>query len=199
MIWFFFSCQKYSQKLCYPSNYQQRYCKAWKWFSCFDSPVSEMHNIKGQVILQICTLVSSAFWMWLMCVERTFLNILSFLLYVCSFLTDLSVMVRQVNTVLCSEVGSYSTTHCCLYDQSVPTTGKVLVLCQWETRFGFVLYTEGEKVSCFIWRCYNTVVILRLFLNFRNLWWNNSGRRPLRPKETESPAFNGQTAFQRKE
>lgn len=41
--------------------------------------------------------------------------------------TDLSVMARQVNAVLCSAVGSHSTTHCCLHDQSVHTTGKVFI------------------------------------------------------------------------
>lgn len=43
------------------------------------------------------------------------------------FVTDLSVMARQVNAVLCSAVGSHSTTHCCLHDQSVHTTGKVFI------------------------------------------------------------------------
>lgn len=41
------------------------------------------------------------------------------------FLADLSVMARQVNPILCSPVGSHSTTHCCLYDQSVHSTGKL--------------------------------------------------------------------------
>lgn len=56
-------------------------------------------------------------------------------------------MVRQVNAVLCSEVGGYSTTHWCLYDQSVPPTGKVfwfydkLVLCP------FIL--KGKKGALF--------------------------------------------------
>lgn len=43
--------------------------------------------------------------------------------FCCFDLSDLSVMARQVNTVLCSAMGCYSTTHCCLHDQSVHTTG----------------------------------------------------------------------------
>lgn len=58
----------------------------------------------------------------------------SFLLCICSSPTDLSVMVRQVNAVLCSEVGCYSTIHCCLYDQSVPTTGELLLFYQPQMR-----------------------------------------------------------------
>lgn len=106
--------------------------------------------------------------------QRSLLKVFSLLLCICSFLTDLSVMVRQVNTVLCSEVGSYSTTHCCLYDQSVPTTGKVLFFVS-NRKFCFVLYTEGEKgpvssgdVVIPLWFCFY------LFLDFRNLWWDNS-------------------------
>lgn len=40
-------------------------------------------------------------------------------------LLDLPVMARQVNTVLCSSMGSHSTTYCCLHDQSVHITGLV--------------------------------------------------------------------------
>lgn len=44
------------------------------------------------------------------------------------FLTDIPVMARQVNAILCSAVGSYSTTHCCLHDQSVHTAGIIYIL-----------------------------------------------------------------------
>lgn len=84
----------------------------------------------------------------------------SFLLCLCSSPTDLSVMVRQVNAVLCSEVGSYSTTHCCLHDQSVPPTGELLLCYQPQMR----VYWRGKGCPVFLWRCRNTIVIWRLFI-----------------------------------
>lgn len=53
--------------------------------------------------------------------DSVFLRLSKAFLYF--FVTDLSVMARQVNTILCSAVGCHSTTHCCLHDQSVHTTG----------------------------------------------------------------------------
>lgn len=69
-------------------------------------------------------------------------------------------MVRQVNAVLCSEVGSYSTIHCCLYDQSVPTTGELLLFYQPQLR----VYWRGKVCPVFLWRCRNTIVIWPLFI-----------------------------------
>lgn len=127
---------------------------------------------------------------------RSFLKIISSLLCVFPFLTDLSDMVRQVNTVLCSEVGSYSTTHWCLYDQSVPPTGKVLVL--WQT-CALSFYTEGKKkVPCFNWRCCNSIVILCLFLDFRNLWWDNTLCGVRWVQRRLSTVFNGSNSLAEK-